>query len=47
MKALTNIIGTRSARPNIPQTMQSRSVLLKNMFNPEEYVHDYDRQLSY
>ncbi len=23
-------------RPNIPQTMQSRSVLLKDMFNPEE-----------
>lgn len=24
---------------NIPQQMQSRSVLLKNMFNPEEYVY--------
>ena len=28
----------RSARPNIPQAMQSRSVLLKNMFDPEESV---------
>ncbi|KAL1738537.1 hypothetical protein HDZ31DRAFT_86153 [Schizophyllum fasciatum] len=26
------------ARPNIPQTMESRSVLLKNMFDPEESV---------
>lgn len=25
-----------SAKPNIPQAMQSRSVLLKNMFDPEE-----------
>lgn len=24
-------------KPNIPQSMQSRSVLLKNMFNPEEW----------
>jgi RNA-binding protein 39 len=27
-----------SSRPNIPQTMSSRSVLLTNLFNPEEYV---------
>lgn len=27
-----------SARPNIPQAMQSRSVLLKDMFDPEELV---------
>jgi RNA-binding protein 39 len=25
-----------SNKPNIPQAMQSRSVLLKNMFDPEE-----------
>lgn len=25
-------------KPNIPQQMQSRSVLLKNMFDPEKYV---------
>ena len=25
-----------SNKPNIPQAMQSRSILLKNMFNPEE-----------
>lgn len=27
-----------SQRPNIPQSMQSRSVLLKNMFDADEYV---------
>lgn len=27
-----------SSKPNIPQAMQSRSVLLKNMFDPEECV---------
>ena len=27
-----------SMKPTITQTMQSRSVLLKNMFDPEEYV---------
>lgn len=32
------IHGGNSNKPNIPQTMQSRSVLLKNMFSPEEYV---------
>lgn len=30
-----------SNKPNIPQTMQSRSVLLKNMFNPEEWVASF------
>ncbi|KAI0669834.1 splicing factor CC1-like protein [Trametes maxima] len=35
------------ARPNIPQTMQSRSVLLKNMFNPEEETErDWDKDLA-
>ncbi|KAI6153621.1 hypothetical protein BKA82DRAFT_4092079 [Pisolithus tinctorius] len=34
-------------KPNIPQTMQSRSVLLKNMFNPEEETErDWDRELA-
>ncbi|EMD42070.1 hypothetical protein CERSUDRAFT_90674 [Gelatoporia subvermispora B] len=34
-------------RPNIPQTMQSRSVLLKNMFNPEnETERDWDKDLA-
>ncbi|OSD03128.1 splicing factor CC1-like protein [Trametes coccinea BRFM310] len=34
-------------RPNIPQTMQSRSVLLKNMFNPEEETErDWDKDLA-
>lgn len=27
-----------SMKPTIPQAMQSRSVLLKNMFDPEEYA---------
>ncbi|KAI6008218.1 hypothetical protein F5J12DRAFT_68040 [Pisolithus orientalis] len=36
-----------SNKPNIPQTMQSRSVLLKNMFNPEEETErDWDRELA-
>ncbi|KAJ7900311.1 hypothetical protein B0H14DRAFT_2556466 [Mycena olivaceomarginata] len=35
------------SRPNIPQTMQSRSVLLKNMFNPEEETEpDWDTDLA-
>ncbi|OJT04713.1 RNA-binding protein rsd1 [Trametes pubescens] len=35
------------ARPHIPQTMQSRSVLLKNMFNPEEETErDWDKDLA-
>ncbi|KZT30541.1 splicing factor, CC1-like protein [Neolentinus lepideus HHB14362 ss-1] len=35
------------ARPNIPQTMQSKSVLLKNMFNPEEETErDWDKDLA-
>ncbi|KAG6849508.1 hypothetical protein H0H93_007862 [Arthromyces matolae] len=35
------------ARPNIAQTMQSRSVLLKNMFDPEEEAgHDWDKDLA-
>ncbi|KAF7347862.1 Splicing factor CC1-like protein [Mycena venus] len=35
------------SRPNIPQNMQSRSVLLKNMFNPEEETEpDWDRDLA-
>ncbi|OBZ78667.1 RNA-binding protein rsd1 [Grifola frondosa] len=34
-------------RPNIPQSMQSRSVLLKNMFNPEEETErDWDKELG-
>ncbi|KAF9229246.1 splicing factor, CC1-like protein, partial [Gyrodon lividus] len=34
-------------RPNIPQAMQSRSVLLKNMFNPEEETdRDWDKDLA-
>jgi hypothetical protein len=38
-----NVLGTYvdspiSMKPAIAQTMQSRSVLLKNMFDPEEYV---------
>ncbi|KAF8642255.1 hypothetical protein AX16_009530 [Volvariella volvacea WC 439] len=32
---------------NIPQSMQSRSVLLKNMFNPEEETErDWDKELA-
>ncbi|PPQ62839.1 hypothetical protein CVT24_000533 [Panaeolus cyanescens] len=35
------------ARPNIPVSMQSRSVLLKNMFNPEEETErDWDKDLG-
>lgn len=35
------------ARPNIPQAMQSRSVLLKNMFDPEEETErDWDKELA-
>ncbi|KAI9572994.1 hypothetical protein HD554DRAFT_2202804 [Boletus coccyginus] len=34
-------------KPNVPQAMQSRSVLLKNMFNPEEETErDWDRDLA-
>ncbi|KAF7785021.1 hypothetical protein Agabi119p4_1186 [Agaricus bisporus var. burnettii] len=34
-------------RPNIPQAMQSRSVLLKNMFDPDEETEkDWDRELA-
>ncbi|KAJ7092692.1 splicing factor CC1-like protein [Mycena epipterygia] len=34
-------------RPNIPQSMQSRSVLLKNMFDPEEETErDWDKDLA-
>jgi RNA-binding protein 39 len=34
-------------KPNIPQAMQSRSVLLKNMFDPEEETErDWDRELA-
>ncbi|KAK7694714.1 hypothetical protein QCA50_001902 [Cerrena zonata] len=36
-----------TARPNIPQSMQSRSVLLKNMFDPEEETErDWDKDLA-
>ncbi|KAG5352259.1 hypothetical protein C0989_003007 [Termitomyces sp. Mn162] len=35
------------ARPNITQTMQSRSVLMKNMFDPEEETErDWDKDLA-
>ncbi|KAH9944332.1 splicing factor CC1-like protein [Epithele typhae] len=35
------------SRPNIPQTMQSRSVLMKNMFDPEEETErDWDKELA-
>ncbi|TEB35085.1 splicing factor, CC1-like protein [Coprinellus micaceus] len=35
------------SRPNIPQNMQSRSVLLKNMFNPEEETEaNWDKELA-
>ncbi|TFK77131.1 splicing factor, CC1-like protein [Pluteus cervinus] len=35
------------AKPNIPQAMQSRSVLLKNMFDPEEETEkDWDKDLA-
>ncbi|KAG6842235.1 hypothetical protein C0991_000205 [Blastosporella zonata] len=35
------------ARPNITQSMQSRSVLLKNMFDPEEETErDWDKDLA-
>ncbi|KAG1862248.1 hypothetical protein F4604DRAFT_1882375 [Suillus subluteus] len=34
-------------KPNIPQAMQSRSVLLKNMFDPEEETErDWDKELG-
>ncbi|CAL1695695.1 unnamed protein product [Somion occarium] len=34
-------------KPNIPQSMQSRSVLLKNMFDPEEETErDWDKDLA-
>ncbi|KAI6162159.1 hypothetical protein EDD17DRAFT_1580250 [Pisolithus thermaeus] len=34
-------------KPSIPQTMQSRSVLMKNMFNPEEETErDWDKELA-
>ncbi|EKM61086.1 uncharacterized protein PHACADRAFT_247456 [Phanerochaete carnosa HHB-10118-sp] len=34
-------------KPNIPQSMQSKSVLLKNMFNPEEETErDWDKELA-
>ncbi|KAL4070908.1 hypothetical protein J3A83DRAFT_4358970 [Scleroderma citrinum] len=34
-------------KPSIPQTMQSRSVLLKNMFHPEEETdRDWDKELG-
>ena len=37
----------KSAKPNIPQSMQSRSVLLKNMFDPEEETErDWDKDLA-
>ncbi|KAJ3488267.1 hypothetical protein NLI96_g2998 [Meripilus lineatus] len=35
------------AKPNIPQSLQSRSVVLKNMFNPEdETEYDWDKDLA-
>lgn len=35
------------AKPNIPQSMQSKSVLLKNMFDPEEETErDWDKDLA-
>ncbi|KAJ2931145.1 hypothetical protein H1R20_g5968, partial [Candolleomyces eurysporus] len=35
------------ARPNIPQTMQSRSVLLKNMFDPDDETEaNWDKELA-
>jgi len=38
---------TMLMRPNIPQTMASKSVLLKNMFNPEEETErDWDTELA-
>jgi len=34
-------------KPNIPQAMQSRSVLLKNMFDPEEETeHNWEKDLA-
>ncbi|KAG0708825.1 hypothetical protein DFH29DRAFT_794077 [Suillus ampliporus] len=34
-------------KPNIPQAMQSRSVVLKNMFDPEEETErDWDKELA-
>ncbi|KAJ8487513.1 hypothetical protein ONZ45_g14311 [Pleurotus djamor] len=34
-------------KPNIPQSMQSKSVLLKNMFDPEEETErDWDKELA-
>ncbi|CAA7265833.1 unnamed protein product [Cyclocybe aegerita] len=36
-----------ASRPSIPQSMQSRSVLLKNMFDPEEETErDWDKDLA-
>ncbi|KAF8640791.1 hypothetical protein AX17_000440 [Amanita inopinata Kibby_2008] len=36
-----------STKPSIPQAMQSRSVLLKNMFDPEEETEpNWDKELS-
>ncbi|EIW86756.1 splicing factor CC1-like protein [Coniophora puteana RWD-64-598 SS2] len=35
------------SRPSIPQAMQSRSVLMKNMFDPEEETErDWDKELA-
>jgi len=35
------------SRPNIPQTMQSRSILIRNMFNPEEETEpNWDKDLT-
>ena len=38
-----------STKPNIPQAMQSRSVLLRNMFDPEEYdyISIYQKELNF
>ena len=40
---------SNSTKPNIPQAMQSRSVLLRNMFDPEEYddISVYQRELNF
>ncbi|KAL0951241.1 hypothetical protein HGRIS_007959 [Hohenbuehelia grisea] len=52
MQKLARIEPSQSApepvvRPNIPQSMQSRSVLLKNMFDPEEETErDWDKDLA-
>ncbi|KAK2461942.1 hypothetical protein APHAL10511_006405 [Amanita phalloides] len=38
---------TISTKPNIPQAMQSRSVLLKNMFDPEEETEaNWEKELA-